>query len=78
MDAAYNLAFVKNAVEQIKQLRAMILRAKSEADAAVREAEFHQALEIMLPLQQSIAAKQFEDFTKKLQNIDAIVTPHQP
>ncbi len=46
-DAGFNLAFVKNAVEQIKQFREAIRRAKSEADAAVRRAEFHRALEIM-------------------------------
>jgi len=78
VDAAFNLAFVKNAVEQIGKFREMLRRAKSEADAAVRQAEFHRALEIMLPLQKTIAAKQFEDFTKKLENIDAIANPHQP
>lgn len=77
-DAAYNLGFVSNAVEQIKEFRAEIERAKGEADAAVRQAEFHKALEIMLPLQKTIAAKQFADFTKRLENIDAITTPHQP
>jgi Ca-activated chloride channel homolog len=77
-DAAFNLAFVKNAVEQLKQFREAIRRAKSEADAAVRRAEFHRALEIMTPLQQTIAAKLFEEFTKKLKDIDDIATPHQP
>jgi hypothetical protein len=28
--------------------------------------------------QKTIAAKQFEDYTKKLKDIDAIATPHQP
>lgn len=78
VDAVYNLKFTQNAVAQIKQLREMLRRAKSEADAAVRQAEFHKALEIMAPLQKSIAAKQFEDFTKKLKDIDDIATPHQP
>ncbi|HTY87513.1 MAG TPA: VWA domain-containing protein [Candidatus Acidoferrum sp.] len=77
-DAAFNLAFVKNAVEQIKQFKEAIRRAKSEADAAVRRAEFHRALEIMEPLQKTIAAKQFEEFTKRLKDIDAIATPPQP
>jgi len=77
-DAIFNLGFTKNAVEQIKQFKEALQRAKSEADAAVRRAEFHQALEIMAPLQKTIAAKQFEEFTKKLKDIDAIVTPHQP
>ncbi len=77
-DASFNLAFVKNAVEQIKKFREAMRRAKSEADAAVRRAEFHQALEIMLPLQKTFAAKQFEDFTKRLKNIDEIATPNKP
>ena len=76
-DANFNLAFTKNAVDRIEEFREMLRRAKSEADTAVREAEFHKALEIMLPLQKTIAAKQFQDFTKKLENIDAIATPHQ-
>ncbi len=52
-------------------------RGKSSADAAVRRAEFHTALEIMQELTQKykIAAKQFEDFTKKLKEIDDIATP---
>jgi hypothetical protein len=41
----------------------------------VRRAEFHRALEIMAPLQKTIAAKQFEDYTKKLKDIDDIATP---
>jgi Ca-activated chloride channel homolog len=78
VDATFNLAFTKNAIERIKEFREMLRRAKSEADAAVRAAEFHKALEIMLPLQKTIAAKQFQDFTKKLKNIDDIATPHKP
>jgi Ca-activated chloride channel family protein len=78
-DAAFNLAFTKNAIEQIKQFREALRRAKSEADAAVRRSEYHRALGIMEGLlQNKIAAKQFEDYTKKLKNIDEIVTPHQP
>jgi Ca-activated chloride channel family protein len=77
-DAAFNLAFTKNAIEQIKQFKEMMLRAKSNADDAVRRAEFHQALTIMAPLQKTIAAKQFEDYIKKLKEIDDIATPHQP
>ncbi len=77
-DAAFNLAFAKNAVEQIKQFKEMMRRAKNDADAAVRRFDFHQALEIMAPLQKTIAAKQFEDYTKKLKDIDDIATPHQP
>jgi Ca-activated chloride channel family protein len=74
-DAVFNLKFTNQAVEQIKQFKEAMRRAKSEADAAVRRAEFHRALEIMQPLQQSLAAKQFEEFTKKLKQIDEIATP---
>jgi Ca-activated chloride channel family protein len=77
-DANFNLTFTKNAIKQIEQFRAAMLRAKSQADAAVRAAQFHQALEIIAPLQKTVAAKQFEDYTKKLKDIDEIVTPHQP
>ena len=78
-DAAFNLAFVKNGVEQIKQFREMMLRAKSDADADVRQRNYRGALQIMESLMKNqIAAKQFEDFTKKLKDIDAIATPHQP
>jgi len=62
-------------VEQIRQFKEALRRAKSDADAAVRQAEFHRALEIMQPLEKTIAAKQFEEFTKKLKDIDAIENP---
>jgi hypothetical protein len=78
VDSAYNWNFTRQAIEQIKQLKEAMRRAKSDADAAVRRSEFHHALEIMQPLQKTIAAKQFEDFTKKLKNIDDIENPHQP
>ena len=77
-DAVFNWSFTKDAVAQIKQFKEAMRRAKNNADAAVRRAEFHRALEIMLPLQKSLAAKQFEDFTKKLKDIDEIATPPQP
>jgi tetratricopeptide (TPR) repeat protein len=78
-DATFNLNFTKKNIEQIKAFREAMRRAKSEADAAVRRAEFHRALEIMAPLEKTIAAKQFEDFIKKLKNIDEIANPpHQP
>jgi Ca-activated chloride channel homolog len=78
MDAAYNFAFVKNQIELIAQLREMMRRAKMNADDAVHRAEFHHALEIMEQLTQNkIAAKQFQDYTKKLKDIDAIATPNQ-
>lgn len=79
-DAVFNLRFSKEAVERIKEFREMLRRAKLEADLDVQRAEFHQALEIMAPLQSSlqktVASKQFEDFTKRLKQIDDISTPH--
>ncbi len=79
VDAKFNLAFTQSAIEQIKQLREALQRARADADTAVREHNYHRALEIMERLMQNkIAAKQFEDFTKKLKDIDAITTPGQP
>jgi Ca-activated chloride channel family protein len=78
VDSVFNWNFTKNAIAQIKAFKEAMLRAKSNADAAVRQAEFHRALEIMQPLQKTIAAKQFEEFTKKLKDIDDIANPHQP
>ncbi len=79
VDAAYNLAFTKNGVEQIKAFREAMRRARADADAAVRQRNYHRAVEIMDELMKNqIAAKQFEEFTKKLKDIDAIATPHQP
>jgi Ca-activated chloride channel homolog len=79
-DAVYNLGFTRDAIERIKEFREMLRRAKQEADLDVQRAEFHKALEIMAPLQHSlqrtVAAKQFQEFTKKLQQIDEIATPH--
>jgi len=76
-DAAFNLKFSKSAAEQVRAIKAALLRGKSSADAAVRRAEFHAALEIMQDLMQKyqIAEKQFEEFTKKLKDIDDIATP---
>jgi hypothetical protein len=78
-DATFNLAFVKHAVEQVKLMREAALRARATADQEVRRRNYHRALEIMEQLlQQNIAAKPFEEFTKKLKNIDDIATPSQP
>jgi Tfp pilus assembly protein PilF len=75
-DATNNLAFVKNQIALIEQLREAIRRAKVAADDAVRRDEYHRALEIMENLgKNKIAAKKFEDYTKKLKDIDAIATP---
>ena len=77
-DAAFNFGFVKSQLDLIAQLREAMRRAKFEADDAVRRAEFHRALEIMEQLTQNkIAAKQFQDYTKKLKDVDAIATPNQ-
>lgn len=78
-DAAHNLAFVKAAVEQIKLLREAARRAREAADASLRRRDYRQALEIMENLiQQNITAKPFQEFTKKLKDIDGIATPAQP
>ncbi len=76
-DVAYNLAFVKQQIGLIARLREVMRRAKLAADDAVRRNEYHRALEIMESLNNPIAAKKFQDYTKKLKNIDAIVTPPQ-
>ncbi len=77
-DAAANLAFVNRQLVLIGQLREAMRRAKQDADEAVRRNEYHQALEIMESLTKNkIAAKKFEDYTKKLKDIDAIITPNQ-
>jgi Ca-activated chloride channel family protein len=76
-DAAYNLAFVKRQIELIGLLREAMRRAKLEADNAVRRDEYHRALEIMESLNSPIAAKKFQDYIKKLKDIDEIITPNQ-
>jgi Ca-activated chloride channel homolog len=76
VDAAYDFGFVKKQIEILAQLREAIRQAKMSADEAVRRAQFHRALEIMEQLTQNkIAAKQFQDYIKKLKDIDAIATP---
>ncbi len=78
-DTAFNLAFVKNAVEQVKLMREAALRGRAAADQEVKRRNYHRAAEIMESLvKQNIAAKPFEEFAKKLKNIDEIVTPPQP
>ena len=80
VDAAFNYQFARNAAEYIRQIKAAMARGKSSADAAVRRSEFHTAHQIMEELTQKyqIAAKPFEEFTKKLKNIDDIENPAQP
>jgi Ca-activated chloride channel family protein len=79
-DAIFNYRFAQGAAEQVRALKAALRSAKASADMAVQRAEFHTAFEIMQGLTQKykIAGKQFEEFTKKLKDIDDIATPHQP
>jgi Ca-activated chloride channel family protein len=78
-DASFNLAFVEERVKQIALMREMARQAKAAADDATRRRNYRQALQIMEQLLQSnVAAKPFEDFTKKLKDIDAIENPSQP
>jgi Ca-activated chloride channel homolog len=76
-DVAYNLAFVKQQIRLITELREAMRRAKLAADDAVRRNEYHVAVQIMESLNNPIATKKFQDYTKKLKDIDAIVTPNQ-
>jgi tetratricopeptide (TPR) repeat protein len=80
VDAVFNLKFAKGAAEQVRAIKAALRSAKASADTAVQRAEFHRAYEIMQAMMQKykIAEKQFEEFTKKLKDIDDIATPHQP
>lgn len=77
-DAAFNLELAKRGVEQIKELRQAALQAKQAADEATRRRNYHRALEIMESLLKgNPLGKQFEEFTKRLQNIDQIANPQQ-
>ncbi|MFO1476799.1 MAG: VWA domain-containing protein [Verrucomicrobiota bacterium] len=79
VDAAHNLAFARHGVQQIVELREAARRAKESADLAARRSEYHRAHQIMEQLlQQNPLGKQFEDFTRKLKEIDDIATPAQP
>jgi Ca-activated chloride channel family protein len=78
VDAVFNQAFVKRQITLIGELREAMRRAKQSADDAVRRNEYHRALEIMESLNNPIATKKYQDYIKKLKDIDAIATPHQP
>ena len=78
VDAVYNLSFVQQQLGFIVELREAMRRAKLQADEAVRRNEYHHALEILQSLNNPIANKKFQDYVKKLKDIDAIVTPSQP
>ena len=79
-DAIFNFRFATGAAEQVRAIKAALRSAKATADTAVQRAEFHRAHEIMAAMTQKykIAEKQFEEYTKKLKDIDDIATPHQP
>jgi Ca-activated chloride channel family protein len=78
VDAVHNLEFTKKSVVMIEQLRQAALLAKQEADSSVRQRNYHRALAIMQQaVQNNIAAKQFQDYVKRLKNIDDIATPNQ-
>ena len=54
-------------------------RAKEAADDATRKRNYHLALQIIEDLlQKNPLGKQFQDYAKKLKDIDAIATPNQP
>jgi Ca-activated chloride channel family protein len=75
LDAAYNFNFVQQQLGLIQELREAMRRAKLQADEAVRRNEYHNALQILQSLNNPIANKRFQDYVKKLKDIDAIVTP---
>ena len=65
--------------EQETQSVAGLFHRQDGVDEATRRREYHRALEIMEGLvQKNPAAKQFQEFTKKLKDIDDIATPNKP
>ena len=79
-DAIFNYQYAQTAVAQVRAIKAALANGKASADSAVQRAEFHQAYEIMQQLvtKYQIAGKQFEEYNKKLKDIDDIAHPHQP
>ena len=78
-DAKFNLDFTKRNLDMLVQLREAARRAKAAADAATRGRNYHRALEIMESLlKNNPTSKPFQEFTKKLKDIDDIATPPQP
>jgi len=64
-------------VALIEQLKELARQAKLAADNSVRQRQYHRALGIMQQvIQQNVAAKPFEDYVKRLKNIDEIATPN--
>ena len=79
LDATNNLGFVTKQIGLIAKLREAARRAKEAADEATRRRNYHQALEIMTELfQKNPTAKQFEEFAKRLKEIDEIAPSPQP
>lgn len=77
-DAKHNLEFVQQSLKAIAQMREAARLAKEAADNSVRRRNYHRAFEILnQQVQQNIAAKQFEDYVKKLKEIDDIANPNQ-
>jgi Ca-activated chloride channel family protein len=77
-DAAHNLEFAKQSVSMIVQLKELARQAKLAADNSVKQRQYHHAFEIMQQIvQHNVAAKQFEDYVKRLKDIDEIATPNQ-
>lgn len=78
LDAAYNLKLVKNYVAELVELREAALRAKEAADEATRRRNYDYAVAIMDDLlKKNPTAKQFQDYAKKLKQIDDIANSHQ-
>jgi len=79
LDAAYNLKLVKNYVAELVELREAARRAKEAADEATRRRNYDYAVSIMDDLlKKNPIAKQFQDYAKKLKQIDDIANSHQP
>ncbi len=77
-DAAHNLEFTKKSIAMIEQLKELARQAKQAADNSVKQRQYHRALDIMQQIvQRNVAAKQFEDYVKRLKDIDEIATPNQ-
>jgi len=76
-NAVENLGFVKAEIDYIERFKAMVLKASRDANESVRRRNYHGALELVAPLAQTPVAKKYEDYIKKLKDIDAIVTPPQ-
>ena len=76
-NAVENFGFVKAEIDYIERFKAMVLKASRDANESVRRRNYHGALELVAPLAQTPVAKKYEDYIKKLKDIDAIVTPPQ-